>query len=137
MVLAGIGRYCSVTERTSEIGLRVAPGAFRRSILALIVRQGMALAELGICLGLTGAVVASSALVGLLFGISRLHPAIYFGVIMLLASVAAIACWEPARRAPRVLPSIALPAEYVSRTVPFAGPSSSRQSLPMSEEVYP
>lgn len=115
LALAATGIYGvlsgSVTERMREIGLRSALGATRANILALVVRQGMTLTGLGVAIGLAGAVAASRALVTLLFGISRLDPITYLGVIALLAGVSGIACWVPAWRAARVDPSITLRAE--------------------------
>ncbi len=115
LILAATGIYGllsgSVTERTREIGVRLALGASRGNILALVVRQGMTLTGLGVVIGLTGAVTATQAIVTLLFGISRLDPITYLGVIALLGSVSVIACWVPAWRAARVDPSITLRAE--------------------------
>jgi len=115
LILAATGIYGvlsgSVTERTREIGVRAALGASPRDILTLVVRQGMTLTGIGLVIGLSGAVVASQALVTLLFGISRLDPFTYFGMIAVLASVSAVACWVPAWRASQVDPSITLRAE--------------------------
>jgi putative ABC transport system permease protein len=115
LALAATGIYGvlsgSVTERTREIGVRVALGATPGNILAMVVRQGMTLTALGVVIGLSGAVVASRALVTLLFGISRLDLVTYAGVIALLAGVSVIACWTPAWRAAQVDPSITLRAE--------------------------
>jgi putative ABC transport system permease protein len=115
LALAATGIYgvlsSSVTERTREIGVRLALGASRGDILALIVRQGMKLTALGVVIGLSAAVAASQALVALLFGVSRLDPITYLSVIALLAGVSVIACWAPAWRAARVDPSITLRAE--------------------------
>lgn len=115
LVLAGTGLYGvlsgSVTERTREIGVRAALGATRGDILALVVRQGMRLTVLGVATGLAGAAAASQALITLLFGVSRLDPITYLGVIMTLLGVSAVACWVPASRAARVDPSITLRAE--------------------------
>jgi ABC-type antimicrobial peptide transport system permease subunit len=115
LVLSAIGIYGvlsgSVAERTREIGVRSALGASRGDILALVVRQGMMLTALGVAIGLSGAVAASRAIVTLLFGVSRLDPATYLGVIALLAGVSAIACSVPAWRAARIDPSITLRAE--------------------------
>jgi putative ABC transport system permease protein len=115
LVLAAVGIYGvlsgSVTERKREIGVRSALGASRRDILAMVLRQGMILTGLGIAIGLSGAVIASGALVTLLFGVSRLDPVTYFGVVALLFGVSVIACWLPAWRAARVDPSITLRAE--------------------------
>jgi putative ABC transport system permease protein len=115
LVLAASGIYGvlsgSVTERTREIGVRAALGASRRNILALVLRQGMRLTGLGVAIGLTGAVAASRALTTLLFGVSRLDPITYFGVIALLLAVSLVACGLPAWRAARVDPSITLRAD--------------------------
>jgi putative ABC transport system permease protein len=112
LVLAATGIYGvlsgSVTERTREIGVRLALGASRGDILALVVRQGMTLTGLGVVIGLSGAVASSQAIVTLLFGVSRLDPVTYLGVIALLLGVAVIACWVPARRATKVDPLVAL-----------------------------
>jgi predicted permease len=115
LVLAATGIYGvlsgSVTERTREIGVRLALGATRRNILALVFRQGMTLTGLGIALGLGGAVAASQAIITLLYGISPLDPIAYLCVVALLVGVSVIACWMPAWRAARVDPSITLRAE--------------------------
>lgn len=100
-----------VTERTREIGIRAALGASRRDIVALVVRQGMTLAGLGVVIGLCGAAAASQAIATLLFGISPLDPITYLGVIALLLAVSGTACWVPAWRAAQVDPSITLRAE--------------------------
>ena len=115
LALAAIGIYGvlsgSVHERTREIGVRSALGASRADIVALVMRQGMALAALGAIIGAIGAVAASRAIVTLLFGISRLDPQTYTATIALLAGVAAIACAVPAWRAARVDPSVTLRSE--------------------------
>lgn len=115
LVLAAIGIYGvlsgSVTERMRELGVRSALGASRRDILALVLKQGMALTALGVVIGLAGAVIASQSLITLLFGISRLDAITYLGVAALLAGVSMAACWVPAWRASRVDPSITLRAE--------------------------
>jgi putative ABC transport system permease protein len=105
-VLAG-----GVTERTREIGVRAALGASRGDILVLVVRQGMTVAAIGVLIGLGGAVLSTRGLETLLFGVSRLDPVTYAGVIALLLGVAALACWIPARRAAAVDPIITLRAE--------------------------
>ncbi len=115
LVLAATGIYGvlsgSVTERMREIGVRVAVGATRGDILTLIIREGMALTAIGIGIGLSGAVVASHALISLLFGISRLDPATYFAVVALLAVVSIVACGVPAWRAAQIDPASTLRAE--------------------------
>ncbi|HEU5452172.1 MAG TPA: ABC transporter permease [Terriglobales bacterium] len=115
LVLAATGLYGvlsgGVTERLREIGVRAALGASRSDILALIVRQGMRLTVIGLILGLAGAAITTRLLITLLFGISRLDPLTYGGVIALLLAVSLVACGLPAWRAARVDPSITLRAE--------------------------
>jgi putative ABC transport system permease protein len=115
LILAASGIYGvlagSVAERTREIGVRSALGASRGSILRLVLREGMLLTGFGIALGLAGALVASQALVTLLFGISPLDPLTYMGVIALMMAVSVIACWTPAWRAVRLDPATTLRAE--------------------------
>jgi putative ABC transport system permease protein len=115
LVLAAVGIYGvlsgSVTERMREIGVRSALGATRRSILTLIVRQGLTLVLLGIVIGVGGALAATRALVSLMFDVSRLDPVTYLGVGALLVGVSLLACWLPAWRAARVDPVITLRAE--------------------------
>ena len=77
----------------------------------MVARQGMTLTAIGAVIGLVGAVLASQVLVTLLFGVSRLDPLTYFGVVALLLGVAAIASWVPAWRAARIDPAITLRAE--------------------------
>ena len=112
LLLAAVGTYSllsgSVTERTREIGVRSALGATRSRIVGLVLRQGMTLTAIGIGIGLVGALIASRALVTLLFGISPLDALTYVAVAGLLASVSLVACGMPAWRAARVHPSIAL-----------------------------
>ncbi len=115
LALAAFGTYGvlsgSVTERTREIGVRSALGASRRSILVLVIRQGMSLTVLGVIIGLAGAAAASQAVVSLLFGISALDPATYASVVAILLAVSAIACWLPAWRAAWVDPAVTLRSE--------------------------
>jgi putative ABC transport system permease protein len=112
LILAAVGTYSllsgSVTERTREMGVRAALGASRSNILALVIRQGMALTGLGIAIGLIGAAIASRAIVTLLFGVTPLDAVTYAGVAALLAGVSMLACALPAWRAARVRPSVAL-----------------------------
>ena len=91
--------------------MRSALGASRGNILALVVRQGMALTVLGVLVGLSGAVAASYAIAAMLFGISRFDPVTYLGVAALLICVSGAACFIPARRAASVNPVEALRAE--------------------------
>jgi ABC-type antimicrobial peptide transport system permease subunit len=101
----------SVAERTREIGVRAALGASRRSILALVLRSGLGLTGLGLLLGLAGAVLATRGIEAMLFRVTRLDPVTYFGVLVLLAGVALLACWIPARRAMGVDPATTLRSE--------------------------
>lgn len=115
LVLAATGLYGvlagSVVERTREIGVRAALGASRGHILALVVRQGMTLAGAGVVLGLAGAIAATTAIGGMLFGVTALDPPTYVAVTVLLALVAGVACLVPAWRAVRVPPALPLRAE--------------------------
>jgi putative ABC transport system permease protein len=115
LILAAIGIYgvlaVSVTERTREIGVRMALGARRGEILSLVVRQAMALTIAGVAIGFVGAAFASRALETLLFGITRLDPVTYAGVVLVLLGASGLAAWVPAWRAARVDPSVTLRAE--------------------------
>jgi len=112
MILAAIGIYgvlaYSVNQRTREIGLRMALGAERSDVLRLILRQGMTLAVAGMALGLAGALALTRVLRSLLFGVSATDPFTFVGITLLLAAVAFLACYWPARRAARVDPMEAL-----------------------------
>ena len=115
LLLAAAGIYGTlsggVAERTREIGVRLALGASRESIVGLIIRQGMTFTGIGIAIGLAGAVVASQAIAAMLFGVSRFDPITYLSVIVLLAGVSVMACGVPARRASRIDPMSALRQE--------------------------
>jgi putative ABC transport system permease protein len=115
LVLAAIGIYgvlsFSVAERFREIGVRAALGATPGNILLLVVRQGMVLTFVGIAIGVGAAMLASRALITLLFATSRLDPLTYLGVAALLVGASGIACALPAWRATQVDPSITLRAE--------------------------
>jgi putative ABC transport system permease protein len=115
LVLAAVGIYGvlsgSVNERTREIGVRAALGASRRDLLTLVLRDGLLLAAMGMGIGVAGAAAASQGLKSLLFGISRLDPLTYMGVVLLLALVAVVACATPAWRASRIDPAVTLRGE--------------------------
>jgi putative ABC transport system permease protein len=115
LVLAALGLYGviagSVAERTREIGLRCALGSSPANILALVLRQGMTLAAIGVLIGLAAAIAASRGLEALLYEVTSLDPITYLGVISLLGAVSTLACWLPAERAARVDPTIALRSE--------------------------
>jgi putative ABC transport system permease protein len=112
LFLAGIGIYgvmaYSVTQRTREIGIRLALGASRTSILSWLLRQGMRLTLIGVAVGLVGALVLTRLLRGLLFGVAPTDVVTYGGLTLLLAAVALLACYIPARRATKVDPLTAL-----------------------------
>ena len=112
LLLAAIGLYglvsYSVSQRTHEIGVRVALGAERRQILRLVLAQGVALAACGTVAGLLGAWAATRVLVGLVGGVKPTDPVTFSAVSVLLIAVAAAATYIPARRAARVDPIIAL-----------------------------
>ena len=110
--LAAVGIYgvlaFSVSRRTHEMGIRLALGARPNDILRLIIRQGMKLVLVGIALGAAGAVVLTRLMASLLYAVSATDPATFITVALILASVALVACWIPARRATRVDPVVAL-----------------------------
>ena len=115
LLLAGIGLYgvlaFGVTQRTREIGVRLALGASRAEVLGLVVRQGMVLAGVGLAIGLAGAIAASRVLRALLFETTAYDPWTFAIVPVLLAAVSLAACYLPARRASRVDPMVALRIE--------------------------
>jgi len=115
LVIAAIGLYGVmaywVGQRTREVGIRVAIGARPADVFRLVMGQGLALAAIGLALGLAGAFAASRVVAGLLFGVSPTDPLVFAGVPVLLAAVAAVASWVPARRALKVDPLLALRAE--------------------------
>jgi predicted permease len=112
LVLAGVGLYgmlaYSVSQRTRELGIRIALGATDGQLVWLVVEQGLRLAAVGVALGLVGAAVLARTLSGLLYGVSTFDVFTFVAVPALLASVALLASWLPARRALRVPPHEAL-----------------------------
>jgi len=98
----------SVSQRTHEIGVRIALGAKRTDIFRLVVGQGMALAVLGVAIGLAGAVGLTRLISGLLFGVSPTDLGTFAIVALLLSAVALVASYIPARRAMNVDPMVAL-----------------------------
>jgi putative ABC transport system permease protein len=98
----------SVARRTNEIGTRMALGASRSAVLALILKQGVALVVTGLVFGLAGAFVVTRSLATLLFGVRPTDPVSFVGVSALLLFVGLLASYIPARRATKVDPMVAL-----------------------------
>ena len=112
LLMSAIGIYgvlaYAVTQRIREFGIRQALGADSRSILSLVLSQGLMRTGIGIVIGLVGAVVLTRYLQSLLFGVGARDLAVYVGVTVLLLGVAMLACYIPARRATRIDPMVAL-----------------------------
>jgi len=113
--LAAIGIYAvmsySVSQRSREIGIRIAMGAQPRNVLAIVISQGLRLVGMGIVTGIVAAAALTRLMSNLLFGVSPTDPLTFFGVALLLTFVAFAACYLPARRAMRVDPIVALKYE--------------------------
>ncbi|MGH9845752.1 MAG: FtsX-like permease family protein, partial [Blastocatellia bacterium] len=112
LVLAGVGVYgviaYVVNERRREVGIRMALGAQSADVVRLFIRQGMTLVLLGVALGIIGAFALTRVMSKLLFGVGAADPLTFVVTPLLLAGVAILACWIPARRATQVDPMIAL-----------------------------
>ena len=106
----GVVAY-SVTERTHEIGVRVALGAQRRDVVGMVMRHGMMTAAMGTAIGIVEALVVTRVIAGLLFGVGAADPVTFTVIPLLLALVALTPCYVPARRATRVDPLQALRTE--------------------------
>jgi putative ABC transport system permease protein len=112
LALAAIGIYgimsYAVKRRTREIGIRVALGARPADVLRLVVGQGLRLTIVGLSIGVVGAYLATRLMKTLLYGISATDPWTFAAIALLLAGVAFVACWVPARRAVLTDPNMAL-----------------------------
>jgi len=106
----GVVSYVAA-QRTREIGIRLALGATRGSVIALVIRGGLVLALAGVVVGLAGAVAGSRLLTGLLFGVSRVDPMTFILVPLAVVLATLAATWLPARRAARAAPLSAIRAE--------------------------
>jgi putative ABC transport system permease protein len=115
LLLASIGLYgvlsYAVTQRSREIGVRIALGATSNSVLAMVVGRGLALTGVGVAAGLILAALATRAMKSLLYGVEAFDPATFAEVVALLCAIAALACWAPAWRASRVDPIVVLREE--------------------------
>jgi putative ABC transport system permease protein len=112
LFLSAIGLYgllaFAVSQRRREIAIRMALGARQIDVLWLVVGHGLKLAVLGIAMGLLGAFVITRVLASFLYGVTATDPIIFIGISLLLAVVALLACYLPARRATEVDPMVAL-----------------------------
>jgi putative ABC transport system permease protein len=112
LLLSGLGIYGTisyvVSERTQEIGIRLALGAHRGDISRMVLCDGLRMAIAGTAVGLVGALIVSRLMAGLLYGVRPTDPATFVGVAILLIGIALLACYIPARRAMRVDPLVAL-----------------------------
>jgi putative ABC transport system permease protein len=112
LVLAVVGIHgvlaYSVTQRTQEIGIRMALGADRDQVLRVILGQALGMVGIGLAVGIVASLGLTRLISSLLFGVSPVDPRIYIGMSLLLATVAMVASYLPARRATRVDPLVAL-----------------------------
>jgi putative ABC transport system permease protein len=112
MTLAAVGIYglmsYGVSQRTHEIGVRIAVGARRHDVLKLVIAQGVRLAAVGLAAGVLGALTLTRLMRSLLFAVTANDPATFAAVALLMMGVVLVACFVPARRAMKVDPMVAL-----------------------------
>jgi putative ABC transport system permease protein len=112
VVLSGVGLYgvlsTTVRQRTAEIGVRMALGAPQRGIFSMVIGQGMRLSAIGIAAGLIASLALTRLMRSMLVGVAPTDPLTLAAVAVLFFSIAAVACWLPARRAAGLDPAIAL-----------------------------
>jgi putative ABC transport system permease protein len=112
LVLSTLGIYSvlsySITQRTREIGLRVALGAHEGNVLRLVIGDGLRMAVIGITLGIAGALALTRLMTDLLYGVHPTDLVTFSGVTIVLAMVSLSACYVPARRAMKIDPIVAL-----------------------------
>ena len=112
LLLSVVGVYgllsYTVTRRTNELGIRMALGADRRSLLAMVLREGGTLVGIGLIVGVVCALLITRTLASLLYGIGASDPGSFMAVIFLFAAAALLGCYLPARRAANIDPNVAL-----------------------------